>query len=133
MVRTQRPSCRVTQLIRALEEFATLTTRWRDDYYHQTAFSDGEIYCKVWGFREQDAKAQENLWMSRLSAPKQDSLNRLMRRNGFAKALEALFDFPGLWGGLELGNVRRLLAMKCDEVGSSAICFPSQADQFRRL
>ena len=54
--------------------------------------------------------------MARLSDAKQGSLKRLLRRDGFTKGLEALLDFPGLWGGLELGNVRRLLALRCDEV-----------------
>jgi hypothetical protein len=84
-------------------------------------------------FREQGAKAQENLWMARLSGPKQDSLKRLLRRDGFTKGLEALLDLPGLWGGLELGNVRRLLALRCDEVVSLCVVLsPTEADKFRR-
>jgi hypothetical protein len=115
-----------------VDESKTLTAHWSDDYYHQSPYSDGEVYRKVWIFKEQDSTAQMNLWMARLSSSKRDSLERLLKRRGFTKGLEALLDLPGLWGGLQLGNVRGLLALRCDEVHALYVTPPTESNEYRK-
>jgi hypothetical protein len=82
-----------------LGEFEKLAARWTDDYSHQAAFREGEIYRRVWGFRQQGAEAHESFWMARLSSSKQDnSLRRFMNRAGFTTRLDTPTRFSWLMG-----------------------------------
>src|SRR5438045_8691095 len=54
-------------------------------------------------------------WIARLSESKQIGLQQLLCKN-LVQAFDDLLPFPGLWAGLELGNIQRLLATHCDEV-----------------
>jgi hypothetical protein len=58
--------------------------------------------------------------MGQLSLNKQKGLNQLFRREGLTAGLDALLDIPGLWGGLEIGNIETHLALSCDEVRPQA-------------
>ncbi|KFY97504.1 hypothetical protein V498_02025 [Pseudogymnoascus sp. VKM F-4517 (FW-2822)] len=86
-------------------------------FHHQTTsnFSDGEIYLKIVEAETFGLEKNIQLWQTRLSTCKQDGLERLLRNDGISGALNELRGFPGLWKGLELGNVTRLLALHCNE------------------
>jgi hypothetical protein len=53
--------------------------------------------------------------MIRLSKCKQRGLNDLLLRPDFVRRFNKLLDFPGLWCGLELGNIRKHFADRCDK------------------
>lgn len=38
---------------------------------------------------------------------------------------DALLPIPGLWNGLNIGSINRVLALKCDEVSYSRFPWPS--------
>lgn len=86
-------------------------------FHHQTtaSFSDGEVYLKIIEAKTFKLEKNIQLWQKRLSACKQDGLERLLRHDRISGALNDLRGFPGLWKGLELGNVTKLLALHCDE------------------
>ncbi|KXJ84994.1 hypothetical protein Micbo1qcDRAFT_111839, partial [Microdochium bolleyi] len=50
-----------------------------------------------------------------LSLCKQKTLRSLLTHGEIVRALDKLYPFPGLWGGLHLGNIHRHLAIHCDE------------------
>ena len=61
-------------------------------------------------------------WWARLSATKRKDLRQLMRHSGFVGAFSKLTRWPGMWVGLKLGTLHRLLTVKCDEVNGSHPC-----------
>ena len=45
-------------------------------------------------------------------------MKRLLRRDDFTAAFDALLDIPGLWpDGMRLGVTKDMMGLKCDEVG----------------
>ena len=94
-----------------------VTSQWKDQFYHQSKFSDGEIYRKVAFFMDKKIQSEVDVWMVRTSPCKRVAIKQLLKRDDFKAAFNALLQFPGLWGGFELGNIQRLLALCCDEVG----------------
>ena len=53
--------------------------------------------------------------MLRLTRGKRDDLSRLLKNRSLVDGFDMLLPFPGLWKGLELGNIRNLLALHCNE------------------
>ena len=98
-------------------------------HFVQCTHSDGEIFRNI---RRYDFARPELVkqWRTRLSPSKQISLNVLLAASNTAtkreknatksgdtvlQALDALLKFPGLWEGLELGNLHKHLALHCTE------------------
>ncbi|KAH8600139.1 hypothetical protein B0O99DRAFT_590536 [Bisporella sp. PMI_857] len=74
--------------------------------------SDGEVYRKVRYYKEEEDIVQE--WMLTLSNSKRTILQRLLR-DPLKKSFDLLLDFPGIWCGLEIGNISRHFALRCPE------------------
>jgi len=90
-----------------------------DRYHHQSGLCDGEIYRMVRHFQKKKMWVEADVFKTRLSESKQVALKQLLKRDEITKAFDALLPFPGLWVGLELGNIQRELALHCDEVSLS--------------
>jgi hypothetical protein len=58
----------------------------------------------------------EKRWWARLSKSKRKDLKQLLKHEGFTMAFDALLAIPGIWVGLRIGMLHKLIAMKCDEV-----------------
>ncbi|CZR64890.1 uncharacterized protein PAC_14790 [Phialocephala subalpina] len=86
-----------------------------ESFSHQTKFSDGEIYRKIRYHQKQKNYDLVQDWMLHLSEWKQKHLRQMFRHKSFITAFDKLLCFPGLWSGLELGNIRRHLALRCHE------------------
>ena len=84
---------------------------------HQTSFSDGEIYLKIMEATTFGLEKNVQIWQARLSSGKQKSVERLLGHEEISDAFNELRVFPGLWRGLELGNILRLFNLHCDEAG----------------
>ncbi|KAL5351785.1 hypothetical protein ACLOAV_003646 [Pseudogymnoascus australis] len=80
-----------------------------------SSFSDGEIYLKIVEAKTFGWEEDFQLWQQRLPPSKQGYVDRLRGNDGISGAFNELRDFPGLWKGLELGNIPGLLALHCDE------------------
>ncbi|KAH8787541.1 hypothetical protein F5882DRAFT_293337, partial [Hyaloscypha sp. PMI_1271] len=95
------------------EDIFKVARPWINQYYHQTKDSDGHIYCKI----RLDSSSQSEIdeWKVRLTDCKQVSLGQILKHKEFTKAFDDLLCFPGLWGGLELGNIQRHFASGFDE------------------
>lgn len=88
---------------------------------NETKFSDGEIFRNVRKYIGNKSSVKLKMWTARLSPCKLIALNQLLRHSQLVQALDALLPFPGLWDGLQLGNIQRLLALHCDEVYKSIL------------
>ncbi|KAH0545345.1 hypothetical protein FGG08_000644 [Glutinoglossum americanum] len=86
-----------------------------EEFSHQIPFSDGEVYRKVRYYQRQSREDLARDWRIRLTSSKQSCLSRLLGNKNLLRALDELLDFPGLWDGLELGNIKKHLALHCDE------------------
>jgi hypothetical protein len=66
----------------------------------------------------------EQRWLARLEAigeRKLQNMDRILKHPEYRSAFDCQIDMPGLAGGMMLGTVHQMYAMKCDEVRSS--CF----------
>ena len=84
-----------------------------------SSFLDGEICRKILEAKTFGLEKDIQLWQQHLQPPKQGYVERLLRRDGISGAFNELRDFPGLWEGLELGNIPGLLALRCNEASSA--------------
>jgi hypothetical protein len=104
---------RTDLVVENAEDFIPLI---RDPYHHQTRHSDGEIYREVRKYQKLGLEAEVDEMTTQLSPCKSISLKQLLKHDTLTQAFDALLPFPGLWNGLELGNIQRHLALRCDEV-----------------
>jgi hypothetical protein len=83
-------------------------------FSHQTKFSDGEVYRIIRYYQDQEDVIQDLLLT--LSNGKQDGICRLLKDEDLVRAFDRLLPFRALWIGLQLGNIRNLLALHCVEL-----------------
>ena len=78
--------------------------------------SDGEIHRKI---RQHCLKSLAAArWWAYLTKNKRYEMKRLLRRDDFTAAFDALLDILGLRpDGMRLGVTKDMMGLKCDEVG----------------
>lgn len=86
-----------------------------EEFAHENAYSDGAIYRKIRYYSDRGEVSEAQKWLLRLSSPKQSNLFYLLKRKAVLEAFDELLPFIGLWGGLQLGNIHKHLALHCDE------------------
>ncbi|KAH9205192.1 hypothetical protein DL95DRAFT_492292 [Leptodontidium sp. 2 PMI_412] len=91
------------------------TTLWQTSPDPTQKYPDGEVYCRVRFCQLAELEYLQDEWMSCLSASKQRNLSWLLERTSYTERLDMLVIFQGLWVGFELGNIRQLFALRCDE------------------
>ncbi|PVH95424.1 hypothetical protein DM02DRAFT_690214, partial [Periconia macrospinosa] len=85
-------------------------------YSNEQKPSDGDIFRKIRLYHRAGDTASENLWWSYLDHSKPKDLRQLLNKKKImASEFDRLIDMPGLWAGVRLGALHRLLALKCDE------------------
>jgi hypothetical protein len=87
----------------------------QNHFRHQASYSDGEIYLKIVEAITFGLDKNVQLWKAHLSHCKVTGVDSLLRHKNISGAFNELRDFPGLWKGLELGNIEKLLALRMDE------------------
>jgi hypothetical protein len=87
-------------------------------YSNSFIYADGEIYRKIREYQGRKMPFAESRWRSYLTKSKQRGLSRLLMRERYTDAFDALLKIRGLWQGpgFSFGNMQDLLAMKLDEV-----------------
>jgi len=88
--------------------------------YSDGMIPDGEILRQARLHRRAGRQEDEQNWLSRLTAYKRSDIQALQRRKTdrvFWNALDECLDFAALWPGLVIGNFRRILDMRCPDVG----------------
>ncbi len=58
----------------------------------------------------------ENRWWARLTPHGEKNLKGLLYRRELTAAFDVLLDIPGLWMGMKVSTLHKMMAMKCDEV-----------------
>ncbi|CVL13584.1 uncharacterized protein FPRN_06973 [Fusarium proliferatum] len=82
---------------------------------HEIPYSDAEIYRLVRKYMKSKDKLREKECRARLTPCKHVSLKGLLKNLPLVHDLDALERFPGVTGGLKLGNIHKHLALHIDE------------------
>src|SRR4030081_2686925 len=77
--------------------------------------SDGEIYCKIRQYDREGNIYLKNRWKTRLSDHGQRCLQQIFIHDGLRTAFDALLAIPGLWGGMRISTLSKIITMKCDQ------------------
>ena len=89
-----------------------------DEYSNEEKPSDGEIYCKIRQYEREGNICFKRRWKARLSRHGQRSLRQLFDHGDgeLTAAFDSLLDIPGLWAGMRISTLHKMIGMKCDEV-----------------
>jgi hypothetical protein len=104
------------KLTRLLETPGNILTRLIESYSHEQKPTDGEIFRKIRLYHRQQDPAAEDRWWACLDKSKLRDLRQLLKRPKLITAFDRLIDMPGIWHGVQLGALHRLLVLKCEEV-----------------
>ena len=90
-----------------------------EEYSNEERPSDGEIYRKVRQYEKEGNICFKKRWKARLSAHGRRGLQQLFDHGDgeLAAAFDNLLDIPGLWNGMRISTLHKMISMKCDEVG----------------
>ena len=77
--------------------------------------SDGNIYWEIRTCERLGSRGAAQRWKASLSKNKRANLSQLLRRPHLVQGFDSLLGFHGLWSGFELGNIKRVIALHCDE------------------
>jgi hypothetical protein len=93
-----------------------ILTRLIESYSHEQRPTDGEIFRKIRFYHHQQDQVAEDRWWACLDKSKPRDLRQLLKRPKLISAFDRLIDMPGLWQGVQIGALHRLLVLKCEEV-----------------
>ncbi|QKX64376.1 uncharacterized protein TRUGW13939_11550, partial [Talaromyces rugulosus] len=94
-----------------------LQTELTEEYSNEAQPNDGEVYRKVRQYQYEASSRFEDRWLARLSPNKQKRMRQLSQPENASirSAFDALLPIPGLWKVMSIGNLPRIIALKCDE------------------
>ena len=89
-----------------------------EEYSNEEKPSDGEIYRKVRKYEREGNVCFKRRWKARLTDHGRRGLRQLLEHGDgeLTAAFDNLLDIPGLWDGMRLSTMHKILGMKCDEV-----------------
>jgi Protein of unknown function (DUF3723) len=88
-----------------------------EEYSNEATPTDGEIYRKIRQYHFQRNLNFEMRWWARLRGNRAQNLKSLLRHDELRAAFDALLDVPGLWDGMQLTTIHKMMALKFDEIG----------------
>ena len=88
------------------------------EYANENIPSDGEIYYKIRQYHFQRNFSFESRWWARLRGCRSRNLKALLKNHELTAAFDALLDIPGLWDGMQLTTLHKVLALQSDDVSS---------------
>ena len=87
-----------------------------EEYSNEAPRKDGEIYRKIRQYHFQRNLSFEIRWWARLRGNRAKNLKALLRHDEIRSAFGALLDVTGLWEGIQLTTIHKMMALKFDEV-----------------
>ncbi|OAF54638.1 hypothetical protein VC83_08804 [Pseudogymnoascus destructans] len=88
-----------------------------EEYANEEKPSDGEIYYKMRRYHFQQNFSFEMRWKACLRGERKEYLLTLTRNEALTAAFDDLLDIPGLWGGMKMTTLHKVMALKYDTVG----------------
>lgn len=87
-----------------------------EEYSNKAKSANGEIYCKIHQYHFEKNISFEKRWWTRLTSHDVKNLKQLLRHGKFTTAFDTLLEIPGLWAGMKISTIHKIMAIKCDEV-----------------
>ncbi|KAH6703055.1 hypothetical protein BKA61DRAFT_660971 [Leptodontidium sp. MPI-SDFR-AT-0119] len=93
-----------------------LKTALIEEYSNEKPPTAGEIYCKISQYRRERDLYSERRWWSHLSKRETRCLNGLFRHPELHTGFDDLLDLPGLWGGMRISTLNKMISMNFPEI-----------------
>ncbi|KAH8765626.1 hypothetical protein BGZ57DRAFT_533732 [Hyaloscypha finlandica] len=77
--------------------------------------SDGEAYCKIRNYHFQGDTKSEMRWKACLRGCRLKNLKELLADEELTAGFDALLDIPGLWDGMMMTTLQKMMAMGCKD------------------
>jgi hypothetical protein len=106
----------VSRTEKILDISPELRTALIEEYANERKPSDGEIYRKISQYKQEHNAHFQNRWWARLSSNKARRLKQLHKNTKINCAFDALLPIPGLWAGMSIGKLAKVMALDSDEV-----------------
>jgi hypothetical protein len=74
------------------------------------------MYRRIRHYYFQRNYSFKSRWRARLRGCRARNLKSLLANPEIAAGFDALLDVPGLWGGMQLTTIHKLLALRTDDV-----------------
>ncbi|KAK5202504.1 hypothetical protein LTR41_011748 [Exophiala xenobiotica] len=87
-----------------------------EEYANETIPPDGEIYRKIRHYHLQRNYAFKSRWWAPLRGCRARNLKSFLSHPEIAAGFDALLDVPGLWSGMQLTTLHKMLALRTDGV-----------------
>lgn len=86
-----------------------------EDFVNEEAPGDGELFCKIRQYGSDQRSSLEAKWRARLKGGRKANLTGLIHHDGMTKAFDALRPIPGLWDGMMLTKLHKMMALHAHE------------------
>lgn len=101
---------------RTLDISVELRTALIEEYANERQPSDGEIYRKIRQYQQEHNARIQKRWWARLSSSKARRLQQLHKNIEIHCAFDALLPILGVWGGMSIGKLSKVMALDSDKV-----------------
>ena len=116
----QVSSCIFRAVFRLFSAFSDISHQVQqfliEEYSNEAPRTDGEIYRKIRQYYFQRNLSFEMRWWARLRGNRAKNLKALLRHDKIRSAFDALLDVTGLWQGMQLTTIHKMMALKFDDV-----------------
>lgn len=92
-----------------------LRTSLVEEYANEERPTDGEIYRKIRRYHFERSVTLERRWWTWLTPHGAKPLKQLLRNDLLTAAFDALLKIPGVWVGMRISTLLKMLAIRCDE------------------
>ncbi|KIW09691.1 hypothetical protein PV08_12034 [Exophiala spinifera] len=86
-----------------------------EEYANESIPTDGIVFYKIRLYHFQRNLSFELRWWARLRGCRSRNLRALLKHPELTAAFDALLDVPGLWGGMLLTTLHKVLGLKSDD------------------
>jgi hypothetical protein len=114
--RCKCPLTRFEVLTSALDLNDSLKQCLHEQHSNEDKPSDGEAYCKIRKYHFQGDTKSEMRWKACLRGCRLKNLKELIADEELTAGFDALLDIPGLWDGMMLTTLQKMMAMGCKDV-----------------
>ena len=83
--------------------------------------SDGEAYCKIRQYHFEGDTQSETRWKACLQGQRLTNLKALLADQELTAGFDALLDIPGIWDGMMLTTLQKMMAMGSKDVSEPII------------
>ncbi|KAL5325404.1 hypothetical protein ACEPPN_006529 [Leptodophora sp. 'Broadleaf-Isolate-01'] len=106
--------------IEAAREFLSETDKWwtvdlyLSEYSNEEKPTDGEVYRKIRQYKDNFIFRQR--WQARLKGTRAKNMITLLRNEEWTEAFDSLLPIYGLWDGMRLTTLHKIMPMRCPEL-----------------